>query len=140
MATDTRSGFHFMYRLCGAPPTVQRFLFKDTETLSKGDILNIENGEVDLGATNDTQLVGIALETKAGTDSTTYIEVITDEDAVYAVYDANARAIGANLDIAGTTGAMTVASSTNADLVVVANSTADEWTLVRITRAEHVLT
>jgi lipid-binding SYLF domain-containing protein len=115
-------------------------LFKDTETLSKGDILNIENGEVDLGATNDTQLVGIALETKAGTDSTTYIEVITDEDAVYAVYDANARAIGANLDIAGTTGAMTVASSTNADLVVVANSTADEWTLVRITRAEHVLT
>jgi len=67
---------------------------------------------------------------------TTY-KVITDWDAVYEVYDANARVIGATLDIAGTTGAMTVAASSNVDLLVVADSTASEPTLVMIAHGEH---
>jgi hypothetical protein len=138
MAQDTTAGFKFMYRLSGAEPTVQTFKFKDTETLTKGDMLNVETGEVDLAATNDTAFVGIALETKAGVDSTTEIEVIVDDDAVYAVYDANIRLIGATLDISGATGAQTVAASSNADFMVVANSTAAEWTLVRIKAANHV--
>lgn len=136
---DTSAGFRFRYRLSGGAPTIQTLTFKDTETLSKGDLVNLESGEVDLAATNDSALVGAVLETKAGTDSTTTIMVITDQDAVYGVYDANARAIGATLDIAGTTGAMTVASSANADLIVVANSTAEEETLVRIVPAKHFL-
>lgn len=136
---DTSAGFRFRYRLSGGAPTIQTLTFKDTETLSKGDLVNLEGGEVDLAATNDSALVGAVLETKAGTDSTTTIMVITDQDAVYGVYDANARAIGATLDIAGTTGAMTVASSANADLIVVANSTAEEETLVRIVPAKHFL-
>lgn len=136
---DTSAGFRFRYRLSGGAPTIQTLTFKDTETLSKGDLVNLESGEVDLAATNDSALVGAVLETKAGTDSTTTIMVITDQDAVYGVYDANARAIGATLDIAGTTGAMTVAPSSNADLIVVANSTAEEETLVRIVPAKHFL-
>ena len=134
---DTTPGFKFMYRLSGGQPTIQTLYFKDTETLTKGDLVNAEGGEVDLAATNDTALLGAVLQTKAGTDSTTTIEVIVDDDAVYAVYDANARVIGAQLDIAGASGAMGVAASSNNDVIVVANSSADELTLVRIIPANH---
>lgn len=134
---DTTAGFRFMYRLSGGQPTIQKLTFKDTETLYKGDLVNLESGEIDLAATNDTALVGVVLETVSGTASTTQVEVITDADAVYAVYDANARAIGATLDIAGAAGAMTVAASSNVDLQVVADSTADEYTLVMIAHGEH---
>lgn len=137
MTQDTTAGFKYMGRLCGEPATVQTFYFKDTETLHQGDLVNLESGEVDLAATNDTGFLGIALETKAGTDSTTQIEVIVDDDAIYAVYDANVRAAGATLDIAGATGAMTVATNSNADVLVIANSTADQPTLVRIIPANH---
>lgn len=138
--TDTTAGFKFMYRLYGGEPTKVKFKFKDTETLTKGDLVNLESGEVDLAATDDAALLGVVLETKAGVDSTTEIEVITDPDAVYAVYDANARNMGAPLDIAGATGAMTVAANSNTDLRVVANSLATEWTLVMIAPGEHALT
>lgn len=134
---DSTYGFHFRYRLSGAPPTILDLYCKDTETLTKGDIVNLESGEIDLGATNDTALLGAVLETASGTDSTTKFRVIVDRDAVYGVYDANARTVGTNLDISGTTGAMTVASSTYADLTVVAPSTASEETLVMITPGEH---
>lgn len=136
---DTSLGFRFKYRLCGQPPTIPPlgFLCKDTETLSKGDLVNLESGEIDLGATNDTTFLGLCLETKAGTDSTTRFLCITDWDAVYEVYDPNARLAGATLDIAGTTGAMTVATSSNVDLLVVAESTASEPTLVMIANGEH---
>ena len=134
---DTSKGFRFKYRLSGGQPTIQTLTIKDTETLTKGDLVNLETGEIDLAATNDTNLVGIVLETKAGTDSTTTYKVITDWDAVYEVYDANARAIGATLDITGTTGAMTVAACSNVDLIVVANSSASEPTLVMFSHGEH---
>ena len=134
-------GFHFRYRLCGQPPTIREFLFKDTETLTAGDLVNLEAtsnvGEVDLAVTTDTAILGAAIETISGTDSTTYIKCIIDDDAVYAVTDANARAAGATLDIAGATGAMTVATSSNTELLVVANSTATEPTLVMILKDVH---
>jgi len=134
---STRLGFTFAYRESGGMPTIRDLLFKDTETLSVGDLVNLETGEVDLAVTNDTSIIGAVLETVAGTDSTTRVQVITDADAVYRVYDPNARLLGATLDIAGATGAMTVAASTNADLIVMAESTALEPTLVKITPAEH---
>jgi hypothetical protein len=130
-------GFHFAYRLGGGDPTIQDLLFKDTETLTKGDLVNLETGEVDLAATDDAALLGAVLETISGTDSTTRIKVITDSDAVYAVYDANARLVGATLDISGTTGQMTVGATSNADLTVVSESSATEPTLVMITHGEH---
>lgn len=131
------AGFTFAYRLSGAAPTVQSLLFKDTETLTSGDIANLETGEVDLGATADTLLAGVVLETKAGTDSTTRIEVITDADAVYSVVDNNARLVGATLDLTGATGAQGVATSSNKEFVVVAESSATEPTLVRFNVGKH---
>lgn len=135
---DTSAGFRFRYRECGQPPTIQKLTIKDTETLTKGDMVNLETGEIDLAATGDTALVGAVQETKAGTDSTTTYDVITDEDAVYGVYDANARVKGATLDISGATGAQTVTTSSNKEFVVVEASTATEETLVRFNIGKHV--
>ena len=132
-------GFHFRYRLCGAPPTIREFVFKDTETLTAGDLVNLESGLADLAATNDTGLVGAAVETLSGTTNVTKIKVIVDADAVYAVTDANARTMGTQFDISGTTGAMTITTDSNHDVVVAANSTATEPTLVMIIQGEHPL-
>jgi hypothetical protein len=132
------AGFEYRYRLCGAPPTIQDLLCKDTETLSKGDMGNLETGEIDLGATGDANFLGVILETAAGTDSTTRFQIITDADAVYGVTDANARLFGATLDIAGATGAQTVATSSNKEFVVVAESSATEETLVKFNVGKHV--
>jgi hypothetical protein len=133
------AGFDFRFRESGGAPTIRTIYAKDTETLTKGDLLNVETGEVDLAATADTKLIGIALETKAHTDSTTTTDVIVDADAVYGVVDANARKIGATLDITGATGAQTVTTSSNKDVVVVADSSATEETLVRIYPSRHAL-
>jgi hypothetical protein len=135
--TDTSLGFRFRYRMSGGTPTLQKLTTKDTETLTKGDLANLESGEIDLAATGDTNLLGMIQETKAGTDSVTTYWVITDGDAVYGVYDANARVKGATLDIAGATGAQTIATSSNKELVVVEASTAAEETLVRINVGKH---
>ena len=134
---DTSYGFRYRGRIGGGNPTIMDLLFKDTETLTAGDLVNLETGEVDLAATNDAALLGAVLETISGTDSTTRIKVIVDPDAIYGVYDANARLAGATLDVAGTTGAMTVATSSNKDLTVWAESTATEETLVVISHGLH---
>lgn len=137
MARNTNLGFKYEYRESGGDPTYLTLPFKDTETLTKGDLVNLESGEVDLGATNDAAFLGACRETKSGTDSTTEIEVYSDDDAVYSVYDQTARVVGATLDIAGATGAMTIAATSNVDLLVVATSTATERTLVKIAHGEH---
>jgi hypothetical protein len=142
MAARSFKGFRFAGTLYGGPnakPIVKKFYFKDDETLTKGDVLNLESGEVDLAATDDSALIGVANETKEGLDSTTQIEVITNHDAVWAAYDANARAVGDNLDISGSTGQMAIAGNSNSDLEVVWASGADEPTYVRFVRGETAL-
>jgi hypothetical protein len=134
------AGFEFAYRLSGGAPTIQDMLFKDTETLTKGDMVNLETGEVDLAASADTALLGVVLETKSGTDSTTRIKVITDPDAVYSAVDANARLVGATLDITGTTGGMSLTTSSDKDVLVVAESSATEPTLFIINPTDHAFT
>lgn len=136
--TDTSAGFRFRYRESRQPPTIQTLTMATTETLTKGDMVNLESGLVDLAVTTDTALIGIVLETKSGTASTTTIDCITDEDAVYGVYDANARLKGATLDLSGATGAQTVGASVNKEFVVVEASTASEETLVRFNIGKHV--
>jgi hypothetical protein len=131
------AGFTFAFRESGGAPTIVDLLFKDTETLTKGDLVNLETGEVDLLATADTNALGVVLETKSGTDSTTRIKCIVDADAVYSVVDANARLLGATLDVAGTTGAMTVATSSNKNFVVARESSATEPTLVKFNVGKH---
>lgn len=137
MATDTSAGFKFEYCMHGGAPWIMTLTIKDTETLTKGDMVEIDTGEIDLAATGDDNIIGIVLETKAGTDSTTTYEVIVDPQAVYSVYDASARLLGATLDIAGATGAQTIATSSNKEFVVVAPSAATERTLVMINRDIH---
>lgn len=137
-------GFHWIGYEGGSPeyPVIVEYLFKDTETITKGDLVNIESGEVDLAASGDTAIWGVANETKSGTDSTTYIEVILDLHGrgLYRVNDANARTANTELDIDGTTGAMTLAADSDSDVIVARNSTATEPTVVRIHPRAYGLT
>ena len=126
------NGFEWRYNLSGGRPLILTFLMKDTETLTRGDMLNIESGEVDLAATADVAIAGIFVGpenpddavdgkpgTVSGTDSTTVVKCLVNPDAVYADgNDTNARLAGATLDISGATGAQTVAASSNTEFVV----------------------
>jgi galactitol-specific phosphotransferase system IIC component len=131
------AGFRFAFRESGGAPTVIKLFCKDTETLTRGDLANLESGEIDLAATADANLLGAIQQTAAGTDSTTLFEVIVDDDAVYSVVDNNARNVGDTLDISGATGAQTVAASSNKEFVVVRKSAATQPTLVRINQDAH---
>jgi len=138
--TDTSLGFRFRFRISGAPPTLQKITVADAAFV-RGDMANLESGQLDLAVTTDAAIVGMINETKSGmTTGTDTIEVITDGDAVYGVYDANARLIGATLDISGATGAQTVATSSGKEFVVYATSSATEETLVMINRDAHYQT
>ncbi len=130
------AGFHFRYRVSGGAPTIEKIPAKDAEILTKGDLLNLETGEVDLGAAGDTNFLGVCLATYAAVD-TQGITCITDADAVYGVTDANARVKGATLDITGATGAQGVTTSSGKEFVVVAASSATEETLVRFNVGKH---
>lgn len=130
-------GFTFAYRLSGAAPTIVDIPLKASSVLVAGSFVNLESGTLDEAATNDTALVGIALQTKTYAAATDTVPVIIDPDAVYSIVDANARAAGATLDIASD--GSTIATSSNTDLVVVAPSAATEPTLVMIIRTSHYL-
>jgi hypothetical protein len=145
------AGFTWRYNVSGGRPLILDFFFKDTETLTKGDIVNLESGEIDLAVTTDALLVGAfvgafdpADEEQSGvvvgTDSVTIGRAIANPDAVYGVADNNARNAGVTLDIAGTTGAQGVAGSSNTEFVVAERKrqTADE-TRVMITPSAHFL-
>lgn len=130
---DTSLGFRYRGRRCGGPPTIQKFVAASAATYHKGDLVSLSSGECEISATDLTTGLGLVNETAVcdGVATTgTKIEVIVDEDIIMGVYDANARLKGAFLDLSGTTGAMTVAADTNHDLIVYANSAADEETLV----------
>ncbi|HEX8855297.1 MAG TPA: DUF2294 domain-containing protein [Thermoleophilaceae bacterium] len=131
------SGFEFRYRLDGGPPTVRRFRIKGPQTVTRGDIVNLERGEVDLAATMDTKLLGVSLETKAGSSEPADIEIIVDGDAVYSVDDSEARRRGDYLDVNGLTGAQGVSGGLNQEFMVVVDSPAGDPTLVRIRYGKH---
>tara|TARA_Y100000310_G_scaffold152539_1_gene152020 strand:+ start:4873 stop:5325 length:453 start_codon:yes stop_codon:yes gene_type:complete len=147
------AGFDWRYNLGGGKPTLAEFQSQDTETLTKGDLMNVNAGEVDLGATNDADFAGallgaatqsIALETSPGVveavDSTTWLRVIINPNAVYGTTDNSARLAGADLDLSGATGAQTIATSSNNDLRVVETKKATtDQTLVIIHPGEHYL-
>ena len=147
------NGFIWRYNLSGGRPLILTFIMKDTETFTVGDMMNVETGQVDLGATADTGLAGAFVgpfdpkDAKVGepgkvdgTTAVTVVKVIVNPDAVYGVFDENARQPGAALDISGATGAQTVAASSNKEFVVVERKmqTADE-TRVMISQADHYL-
>jgi len=135
---DTSKGFRYRGRKFGGAPTIQSIVFKDTETISRGDWVNLESGQLDLGATADTLLLGVAQNTKAGTSAVTLMDVIVDVDAIYGVYDPVARVKGDTLDLSGATGAQTVATSSNKEFVVWATKTAAQETLVVLNTGKGV--
>ncbi len=148
------NGFEWRYNVSGGRPLILTFLMKDTETLTRGDMLNIESGEVDLCATGDAAIAGVFVGPEnpndatdgepgkvSGTDSTTIVKAIVNPDAVYAdPNDTNARLAGATLDISGATGAQTLAASSNTEFVVVERKrqSSDE-TRVMICSSAHYL-
>ena len=148
------NGFTWRYNVSGGRPLIIKLLMKDSETLTKGDMLNLESGEVDLMVTTDVAAVGVFMGPDdpddatdgqpgvvAGTDSTTLVQVIANPDAVYAdPNDTNARLAGALLDISGATGAQTLASASNNEFVVVERKrqSSDE-TRVQFTAPTHYL-
>ena len=148
------NGYEWRYNVSGGRPLILTFLMKDTETLTRGDMLNLESGEVDLLATGDTGAVGIFVGpenpddavdgkpgTLSGTDSTTLVKAIVNPDAVYAdANDTSARLAGALLDISGATGAQTNAAASNNEFVVVERKrqSSDE-TRVQFTAPTHYL-
>lgn len=135
---DTSLGFRYRGRKNGGQATFQNILAKDTDTfITRGDMANLETGEFDLGATGDTNFLGMIQETKATVDSTTRVRIIVDSDAIYGVYDPVARVKGATLDLAGATGAQTIATSSNKEFVVYADSAATEETLVCFNTGKH---
>jgi uncharacterized protein YbcI len=130
-------GFEYRYRQGGGQPTIQSFVFLDTETLSVGDMVNIETGRADLAVAGDVALIGVAVEAHDGTAGTSAIRCITDADAVYAVDDPFARVKGQHLGLSGLTGAQGVCNSTGSEFVVVTDCGAEEATLVSITADRH---
>jgi uncharacterized protein YbcI len=130
-------GFEFRYTLSGAPPTIRSLRIKGVQSIARGDFVNLEHGEVDLGASRDTELLGVTLESKQGAGGGTYIEVVVDGDAVYGVEDGVIRARDDALDLVGVSGAQGVASGSGGDLLVLSDSPAGEPTLVRIAVGRH---
>lgn len=128
------AGFKWAGSIDGSEPIVRRFTVKDTVVLSRGEMVNLESGEADAGATNDSAFLGAATEDVDNTDDGLTVAVITNPGAIYAVVDANARAAGDTLDLAS--GGMGLTTTSNADFKVWADSGADEPTLV-VFNANH---
>ncbi len=140
-------GFRPRGRMSESDDTIQTFTVGAT-VVAIGDLVKLASNKVVAATTNATAaVVGVVVAPgnfttlmSSLTINSSTVRVQVDADAVYAVDDANARKIGDKLDIAGTTGAMTIATDSNHDVVVVADSTATQETLVRIAATKHYLT
>ena len=127
-------GFQFRYRLSGLPPSVRRFALVKPGFVP-GDMVSLDGEIPALAATSDVSFLGCVIEPSP--EDGPNIAVIADEDAVYGVADPHERTVGASLDLASSSGVQTVKTSINDDFEVVAASTADEETLLRITFGRH---
>ena len=129
--------FELAYTLDGSEPIIQTFVVKASAVLSAGEIVNLESGEVDAGATNDAGFVGIAVTDCDNTADGESVRCIVNRYAVYKVVDANIRTVGDTLDLAS--GGLLVTTNSNADFLVVKSSTASEPTYVVFTAGNHWL-
>jgi hypothetical protein len=135
MAPKLFYGFRFAFILGDKdkPPWIEKLMYLDDIVCNEGDLVNLETGLLDIAATDDVAILGAVQESVAVvTPSDTLVETICDWDAVYAVYDASARLMGATLDLAGASGVMVIAETVSAPLVVIAPSAATELTYVMI--------
>lgn len=123
------AGFEWAYNLSGGAARIVKYVVKDTVVLSAGEVVTLDTGEVDAGATGDAgAFVGVCVEDSDNTSDGETVSVIVNPDAVYRVTDLNARNANAALDLAS--GGMGVTTDSNSDLLVVRTSTATEKTEV----------
>lgn len=122
------AGFRYYGSIDGSEPIKKRYVVKASAVLSDGEMLNLESGEADAGASNDSNFIGAACEEVDNTVDGHTVEAISNPGAIYAVDDANARSVGDKLDLAS--GGMGVTSAANNDFIVWKSCTADEPTLV----------
>jgi len=145
--------FYYRHRLSGNPPYILSFQSTSTETFTVGDLCTVNSGLLDIADSNASTFAGVfvgathpadasltAPGTVASTASSTWLDVIVSPDAVYGIADTTARNAGAYLDITGTTGAMTITTDSDHDVLVIETKkrAADE-TLVIIAPGEHYL-
>jgi RNA polymerase sigma factor (sigma-70 family) len=130
----TGLGFQFLYCISGGRPAIRRFARSGEQALVPGDVVNLGDDGPALAVTGDASLLGSVAEVVNGG---TEILVIAAEDAVYSVADPHVRVAGESLDLAGASGAQSVDEAVNNDFEVVADSSADEDTLVRISVGRH---
>jgi hypothetical protein len=135
------SGFSFRYTLSGAAPSYAYKMLKDGESITEGMLVAASTEGTIAPATSaagTTDLWGVATGTQAESAGS-YVYVITNEDAVYAVSDASARYPGDTLSICSDSLTVcTAVASTSGNLVVVATSASTEETLFRIVPNCHV--
>jgi hypothetical protein len=122
------TGFVWAGSIDGSEPIIRKFTVVASAVISRGEMLNLETGEADAGATSDSAFLGPATEAVDNTVDGHVVECITNPGAIYAVEDANARVAGAQLDLGS--GGLTLAADSNHDFTVWADSAADEPTLV----------
>ena len=127
-------GFEFVGTIDGSQPIILKMPVAAGNTVAVGTMVSTASGAVAVSVTNDTAIMGVAISA-GGAEET--VAVIMNPNAIYKVTDANARVAGAALDLA--TGARGVASATNTDLRVYANSSATQETFVVIATGEHYL-
>lgn len=131
------AGFEWAFNLGGGAPRYETFVVKASAVLSEKEFCNLESGEADAGATNDTGFIGPAASDVDNTVDGHTVRCIVNRDAVYAVDDANARTVGDTLDLAS--GGLGLTTSSNADFIVFRTKTATEKTLVYVTPGNHWL-
>jgi uncharacterized protein YbcI len=130
-------GFEFRYRLNGGAPTVETLPFGDSDALTAGDMVNLDDGEIALAVTGDGDLLGVALDTSVATALAGRMKVITDADAVYAVANGRGRFKDDTVDLVGATGEQGIGDGPNGDLSLVVDSEDGAEMLLCISAGKH---
>lgn len=128
------AGFEVAYTLHGGDAHKLKLVIKTGQAVVRGTLVELDAGEAAVAVTAHADILGVC----TGVDSDGMAVVVVDPSCVYRVTDATARNLGATLDIAS--GARGIASSSNADVVVVGLSPAGAPTLVKIATTQHAFT
>jgi len=121
------------YNLYGLVPAypdkakIEYYPVATTQTLAKGDPVILSSGQIAVAVSNSSaEICGVMAQASASAAAGTLVAVYDDPDTVFfarASADASGVAIGAELDLAGTTGAF---------VVNVAGSTQDLFTFMGV--------
>lgn len=122
------AGFYWVGSIDGSEPIIREFTVKASAVISRGEMLNLESGEVDAGVTNDAAFLGPATQDVDNTVDGHVCKCIVNPGAIYEVVDNNIRVAGDKLDLAS--GGLGLTTDSNHDFLVWKDSTATEPTQV----------